>query len=493
MVDSFGKLASDLGCDEETVNNAMEVLDAEKSKKSLKTLSNLVRLRLKHHSWLLIDENITKSSSFKEYWPQPGDLTWGRGQVVVTTQDARTVPSKNRFTDSLCLSNGMNKKDGEHLLISVSNNHTENLSAVVDVLNGQPLALASAAVYVKEAGVSWEEYMIKLKDGKHEYTDELYLETSSENYGKTMSNAVMMFSRYMWDDDPVLKKAFTFLGFCALEQPVPMELVVQYVTQCDSNLDEGVVRGKLKSCTHLLLDDIKGETVDRLIARHQVVQRSFESLVKESLSESSSHLRTLSGILMAFQIYYKQLDKSWDASSVMRKKMWFHHLTKIADSLAANSEGFLNLEKSVMPEDCLEELGHFCQTYGKHKTSLMFFELSLKIREKAYGKAHLKVALTKSKLGNCHLHLGSGDEAEKCCSDALTILEGIPGENSEKIVSIAQVLTTLGLVHERKGNLAESKASLTNALEILEGHPESDPEMKALALNSLGTIAYRTR
>lgn len=492
MVDSLGKLASDLGCDEEKVSNAMQVLDEEKSKKSLKILSNLVRARLKYRPWLLIVENITKSSTFKEYWPQPGDLTWGRGQVVVTTQDARTVPRKNRFTDSLCLSKGMNKKDAEHLLLTVSNLQTEDLTEVVDALNGQPLALASAAVYVKESGVSWKEYMTKLKDGKNEYTDELYLETSSGNYGKTMTNAVMMFSRYMWEDDPVLKKAFTFLGFCAVEQPVPLELIVQYVTQCDSQLDDGVVRGKLKSCTHLLLDDIRGETVDKLILRHQVVQRSFERLVKESLSESSSQLSVLSGILMAFQIYYKPLDKAWDTSSVMKKKLCFQHLTKIADSIATKSEEFLELEKNIVVEDCLEELGHFCLNYDKLKPSRIFYELSLKMREKAYGKTHLKVALIKSKLAKCLLHLGSGDEAEECCSDALTILKGLREENSEDVdVSIAQVLTTLGLVQEKKGNLTESKASLTEALEILDLHPKCDPEIKALAFTSLGTILYR--
>ena len=282
MVDSLGKLASDLGCEEERVNSALQLSD---EKKSLRILSNSVRSRLKHFSWLLIVENITKSSSFTDYWPQPGDQTWGHGQVMVTTQDARTVPCKSKFTDSICLSSGMTEEDAKSLLSSVSNTHTEKFSEVARALNCQPLHLASAATYVKEASVSWDEYIIKLKDGKQESTEELFQNTNSGSYGKTMTSAVMLFSRYMWDDDPVLKKAFTFLAFCAPEQPVPLELIIKYVTRNDAQLDEGVVRGKLKSCTHLLLDNIREGDVEKIVTRHQVVQRSFERSGRRNIKD----------------------------------------------------------------------------------------------------------------------------------------------------------------------------------------------------------------
>lgn len=489
MVDSLGKLASDLGCEEERVNSAMQLSDEQKG---LRILSNSVRSRIKHYPWLLIVENITKSSSFKDSWPQPGDQTWGRGHVVVTTQDARTVPHKSKFTDNICLSNGMIQEDAKNLLISVSNVDAENLSAVAQALDNQPLALASAATYVKEASVSWEEYISKLKEGKQESTEELFLNTNSGSYRKTMTSAVMLFSQYMWDDDPVLKKAFTFLAFCAPEQPVPLELIIQYVTRNDAKLDEGVVRGKLKACTHLLLDNIREGAVDKIVTRHQVVQRSFERLVEETLKpsvETSAIYGILSDILITFKVYYESFHKSWDASTVLKKRLCFQHLTKIAEFVARKSD-FLVLQRNLILEDCLERLGHFCRTYSKHKTAQTFYKLAIQLKEKAYGHQHYKVAVVQSKLGDSHLHLGNLDEAEKCCSDALEVLR-LASNEGEVEVSIAETLTSIGLVHEKKGNLTKSKDFLIQALEMLDVHPPSDLEVKALTFNSLGTVCYR--
>lgn len=489
MVDALGKLATDLGCEEEKVNRTLQLSDEEKC---LRILSNCVRFRLKHFSWLLIVENITKSSSFKEYWPQPGDQTWGRGQVVVTTQDARTAPRKSKFTDSICLSNGMNEKDANELLLSVSNVYSEKFSEVAQALDRQPLALASAATYVKEASVSWEEYIQKLKEGKQECTDELFLNTNSGSYRKTMTSAVMLFSRYMWRDDPVLQNAFTFLAFCAPEQPVPLELIIQYVTRNDAKLDEGVVRGKLKTCTHLLLDDMGKEAIDKIVTRHQVVQRSFERLVEETMNPSKDTKAAqdiLSNILMTFKDYYKSFHKRWDATSVLKKRLWFQHMTKIAE-FAARKSDFLVLKRSVSLEDCLEILGDFCRTYSKHKTAQTFYKLAIQLSEKEYGHQHYKVAVAQSKLGDSHLHLGNLDEAEKRCSEALDVLR--LGSNEGNVeVSIAETLTTIGLVQEKKGNLRKSKDVLNQALDILDVHPPSDLEVKALTLHALGTVCHR--
>ena len=102
------------------------------------------------YSWLTM--SLVSLSSLHVHLPDSGNEAWGKGQLLITTQDTASIPLPSSCINHISVSKDMNHDEASSLLSMLSglpNSKQEN--EVAQALDYQPLALASAATFVKQA------------------------------------------------------------------------------------------------------------------------------------------------------------------------------------------------------------------------------------------------------------------------------------------------------------------------------------------------------
>ena len=81
-------------------------------------------------------------AAWSSFWPQPGDESWGKGYVLVTSRDRSLVERSCLFARELFLSQGMSETDAVLLLEKVSGAKGEGAAELVNILDRVPLSVA---------------------------------------------------------------------------------------------------------------------------------------------------------------------------------------------------------------------------------------------------------------------------------------------------------------------------------------------------------------
>ena len=176
--------------------------------------------------------NVINVSQIHEHLPDAGDEQWARGQLLITTQDAVSIPLTNSAIQHVSVSEGMHPGDACSLLTLLSGvNDGEMEDEIAQALDYQPLALASASIYVREVRQSkvsmnfgWSDYLKKLVDGQRGTTEAILTETNP-SYQKSMTTAITLAVEKAMATDRVINHLFTFLALCS-PQPILQEVAV---------------------------------------------------------------------------------------------------------------------------------------------------------------------------------------------------------------------------------------------------------------------------
>ena len=250
LADSYITLAKQLGVTEYTLTKLVTT-KVGSPKETIQHLKLLILPRVKQFSkWLIIADNVTDLSLVRSHLPQTASKGWGHGQVLITAQDSSIIPTNSPRTYHESLSRGMQPDDAVELLKQVSqiSNHDQS-GTVAEVLEYQPLALATAAFYVHTVvnnrcpNYTWTKYLETLAKGERGATEEP-LAKENTAYSKTMTSAVKMAVKRSSENDDVLRHMFSFLSLCASES-LPVEAVVSFVQVCTTGLTEEVIKAKI--------------------------------------------------------------------------------------------------------------------------------------------------------------------------------------------------------------------------------------------------------
>ena len=252
--DSYFSLAKKLGVSEYAISK-LAIAELESADEIIRHLQRLIRQNTNlFYSWLMIADNVEDLLLVRSFLPQTGCKDWGRGQVLITTQDASAIPTSAPHTYHELLSAGMRLDDALQLLKEVSQivfSH-ELAEEVLEVLEFQPLALAAAAFYVNDVvkhgspNFVWKNYLEVCSRGERESTEKL-LATESEAYPKTMTTSIKMALKTFSDREDVLRKTFLLFSLIASD-PLPIEVAVDFVrARTSGNTDEPIRTKIIKS------------------------------------------------------------------------------------------------------------------------------------------------------------------------------------------------------------------------------------------------------
>ena len=451
LLESYVSFARNFKCPDYSVTNIRDSKDLKTDEKiaNLKTLI-ITKVDL-YTSWLLVVDNVTSMSLVHPHLPEPGNEKWSGGQMLITTQDAASIPSTNSFTNHISVSKGMEADDACSLLAMLSGfTGSEMQKEVAQALDYQPLALASAAIYVKEVRQSksnfgWNGYMEKLQKGQRAITETILSETNP-SYQKSMTAAIILAAEKMMSSDNVLKHTFSLISLCA-QQPLSLKIVMNYILKTDEEFkDENVVRMRIQRSSLLLLDEDDSEIYIRV---HQVVRDVINTTTQ--CSSKNQRLEVLDGAIKSFSEFIDDnLPKNLDDSDSLVSS---RHLVPHLKSLAIEIEN----------------------VFSQHDISQIIKNQKLNI------KYYLHYFVEASKV--CLDH-GEFNSAQKYGNRALDVIRY--DEFCDR--KVAEVRTLMGIIHSELGNFHRAKEYYERALAIRLQKLEPHHVDVASSYNNLATV-----
>ena len=300
--DSYFSLAKKLGVSEYAISK-LAIAELESADEIIRHLQRLIRQNTNlFYSWLMIADNVEDLLLVRSFLPQTGCKDWGRGQVLITTQDASAIPTSAPHTYHELLSAGMRRDDALQLLKEVSQivfSH-ELAEEVLEVLEFQPLALAAAAFYVNTVvkhgypNYTWKNYLEVCSRGERESTEKR-LAMESEAYSKTMTTSIKMALKTFSDREDVLRQTFLLFSLIASD-PLPIEVAVDFVRARTSGNTDELIRAKIIKST--LITCLYNE--DRSSGYLKVPTTVYKILKETSTSSFSERVPSICHAISAF-------------------------------------------------------------------------------------------------------------------------------------------------------------------------------------------------
>ena len=506
LLHSYEDFCRRLNCNENII--ASVVNSSKPKEEKIKYLRSLIEARVRNWKlWWIIVDNVKDLNIIYPLLPQLGDEIWNNGQIMVTIQNTISVPSDSLDTKHISLSGGMNKQECRQLLSSLSDtdpNHP-SLEEVAEKLDHQPLAMAAAAIYLqqlKEKEFSWHDYLDKLEKGKRHVTEKRLQEINLA-YSSTMSLAVLLALQKSAENSFILNETFKLFALISFE-PLPIDIIVKYIQQCDQNCEKEEIYLAIKHCSLFLLTN--NETDVQL---HRVVHEAT-ALVSETARvydvakalyffkdrddkiKIISHLRSFHAVNKLFlrEGLLDSIGSVLDSPESFKMYIFFGQTLRHHYQLNLALE-FLNVSLQICKESELNqfevstELGQTHYHLGEFTKSKDYHQRALEIKIKVLGAKHIDVARSYNNLGLVHRALGQLEQAKDYHQRALEIQVNMLGA---KHIDVAGPYNNLGVVHKELGELEQAKDYHQRALEIQINVLGAKHVDVAKSYNNLGVV-----
>ncbi|XP_068705672.1 uncharacterized protein [Montipora foliosa] len=470
LFESYHSFARYLRCPEDALSDIMKDKDID-SKKKIANIKSLISIKVElYSSWLLIVDNVVKLNEISHHLPQTGNSSWCKGQVLITSQDKAAIPSETCSINHISVSEGMMLSDALTFLASLSGIADDDTAKeVAQALDYQPLALASAATFVrivrekKTSSFGWKEFLQKLSEGQRAIT-ESFLADRNPSYPHTMTKVILLTVDMVMSTDKVLNHAFNFIYLCA-QQPLNLELLINYVMNMEEEkngsagsklADADIISLRIQESTLIL---IKKEESSVIVRVHQVVRDAIQKKIDERYLEIVHFkLTVLPEIITSF--YQFTVDKGLnDECCVTKSSHLVPHLkcliTEIEDHISEVRKSN-ELRVQYFPNEFLM-IGWICYVHCEYNIAKTFGIVALNFihRDDVFeGDAR-----------QANDELGDIGQAEEYYERHLAICRKKPGSQR---VDVANCLNFLGDVLREQGDWKQAKEHFELALAIYQ-------------------------
>ena len=504
LLESYFSLARQLKSPEYAVTNLRnsDLTTDEKMTGLMALISTKIKL---YTSWLIVVDNVSSISPTNVHLLEAGNERWARGQFLITTQDTQSIPLSNSFTRHISVSKGMESREASSLLALLSGitDDREMENEVALVLDFQPLALASAAIYVREvrqnkltSNFGWKDYVKKLEKDQRGTTETILTETNPI-YPNSMTAATKIAVEKVMSFDKVIQHTCSFLSLCT-PQPLRLDIVINYILNVDKEIkDEETISMRIRKCPLLLFEE--GDS-GVYIREHQVVHDVINSVIKDC--QGNKLLEALNGAFNTLGTVHLDL-------AVRLKKFGSEHVdvATVYHNLGAIYQGLSDLEqakeyygcalairlKTLGPEHVdvstsYNNLGAVYEDLGDLEQAKECYHHVLAIGLKTLGPEHVDVSTSYNNLGAVYEDLGDLEQAKECYHRALAIgLKTLGPEHAD----VSTSYNNLGAVYKRLGDLEQAKECYHHALTI--GLKSLGPEHAdvSTSYNNLGAVYKR--
>ena len=470
LLTSYLSLARKMQCPECTINTTEYSKDLNNERK-IAIIKDLITTKIHlYSSWLFVIDNVTNLRWIGQFLPERGNEQWVKGQLLITTQDCSCIPPDSSFTSHISISKGMEPADAICLLTKLSGSIGNDMGGtVVHALDYQPLALASAGVYVRKVrntnpNFGWEGYLEKLEKGQRELTEK-ELANVNNIYPNSMTVATKIALETVMGSDKIMKHAFTFLAFCAPE-PLMLDVLTTYVVNADGEVDEEDIGIHIQGSSLLLIE--KEDDIN--IRLHKVVHDIVKRLVEEQM-KANEHARVACVAIGSCSQYIQEAIPEILQSNLNSLCKRSRHIVRHLKTLAVGITNIISTEEKfvLIKNTCnFAMLGHVCYLHSEYVSAMKYFSVALKLiedntistgPERVTGVAHLY-----HYVGLVHRSLGDNQQAKKYYERALSIQLNKLGSDH---VDVATTYHNMANLHCNLGDNQQAKKYYERALSIL--------------------------
>ena len=372
LLDSYITFARQMKCPEDAITQ-IHISKDLKTEDKINSLISLISSKIgQYESWLLLADNVKSLSEMHVHLPQQGHGQWGRGYLLITTQDSTCIPLTSTSIRHISVSEGMQSQEACSLLALISGiSDSEIGELVARELDYQPLALASAATYVKQLRQSkrfsefgWNDFLRKVEKGQRDATETLLTETNP-CYKKSMTTATTLAIKEVMQTDRIIDHALSFLCLLSL-QPLNADIMVNYIVSVDEGIkDEEMMIMKLQRCSLILTHE---DEFGFHIRVHQVVCDVVKSLIKGY--PESRHMKTFKSAVAAFNQFIDDNLPNESSDSILRSHARALYLKNFILSLKNV------LSKVALPQifqSEMENLGKMCESHCHFQAAKKFY------------------------------------------------------------------------------------------------------------------------
>ena len=471
LLESYALMARQVKCPEYAVTNTIYSKHV-KTEEKISNLKTLISARIElYTSWLLIVDNVFSMPWVHVHLPERGNEQWSNGQILITTQDISSIPSTGSFVNHVSISRGMEADDSCSLLAMLSGiSDCEIEKEVTMKLDYQPLALASAATYVKQvrqnkttSNFTWVDYLEKIEKGQRS-TTEKFLSQSNLCYPKSMTAATALSVENAVMSDEIVGHTFALLSLCSAD-PLSLDIVFNYISRVDEQAAEKeLICRNLKRCSLVLFEEDESGAFIRV---HQVVHDAIKTVMKDHQQprDSSQIINTAAASFSQFITAIPEHIKTY--SDTIHLIPHLKALIIVIESLFSEKNKAHDNKGTLRPEninsDTLIQLGRICTAHCEVHTSRKYHEYALTTKLTILGPDDTEVANSYLDLGYIHQRLGHFKRAKEHADRALEIyLKELGPEHS----CTATVYSGLATVHKDLGDLELAKEYQERALAI---------------------------
>ena len=512
LLESYASLGRQIKCPEYTIMQTLNSTDMQ-FEEQINNLKDLIATKIPlYGSWLLVVDNVSRLCVVSDFLPRPGNQQWTKGQLLITTQNSLSIPSESSFVSHISVSEGMVPTDARCFLAKVSGIRQQGMEdKIAKALDYQPLALASAGVYMKKVRESkvarsfgWEEYLEKLERGMRALTEKELTKTNP-SYRKSMTVATKLAIERAINNDSVVKSAFTLLSLCSL-QPLHLDILMNYILN-DQNphLDKEEIALQIQGYSLLLFDERESGI---FVSVHQVVHEASKSVINEC-QEPDEHVRSVAYAVMSFNQFIDiHLPHTWyNENSIRDSEHLIPHLNTFAaevEKVFFHKDEYHFTKKDVFSyfniSEYFRRLARICRNHREFSSAKVYCETALKLVEKDKNRScgyprdiELKQlgptddALVKicNLLGLVQREMGDLRNSKKNHERALEIqLKNLGPQH----VDVANSYHHLGNVQHDSGNLRQAMACYELALKIQVRNLGRDHIYVAFSLANMGIV-----
>ena len=483
LLESYALMARQVKCPEYAVTNTINSKDV-KTEEKISNLKTLISARIElYTSWLLIVDNVFSMPWVHVHLPERGNEQWSNGQILITTQDVSSIPSTGSFVNHVSISRGMEADDSCSLLAMLSGISSCEIEKEVTMkLDYQPLALASAATYVKQvrqnkttSNFTWVDYLEKIEKGQRS-TTEKFLSQSNLCYPKSMTAATTLAVENGMISDKIVGHTFALLSLCSAD-PLSLDIVFNYISRVDEQAaDKELICLNLKRCSLVLFEEDEGGAFIRV---HQVVHDAIKTVMED-------HQEPLSQIINAAAASFSQF-----ITAIPKHCKTYSDTIHLVPHLKALINTTYDNKGTLRPDninsDYLIQLGEICTEHCECDISWRYHKYALTTRLKILGPDHTQVANSYLHLGNIHQSLGDLKHAKEYEYLALEIYLKEFGPDH---IYTARVYSGLGTIHRDLGDLELAKEYQERALAIQLKRLGPDHADVAFSCHYLGRIHH---
>ncbi|CAH3178591.1 unnamed protein product, partial [Porites lobata] len=442
LLESFANFARQLKCPDFSVMQTLSSKDWNIEEK-IANLKMLIAAKIGcYASWLMVVDNVTKLTFVHDHLPQSGTETWAR------------------------VSQGMNPHDATSLLAKVSGVFDNELAKnVAQKLDYQPLALAGAAVFVKDIRqdkaskhFGWDEYLKILQKGKRETTEDTLADTNPI-YPNTMTTAITLAVEAQVKSDKFFEHLFRFLSLCA-PQPLNVDIAVSYLINAlerDDKEDKEHIRRRFRRCSLLLLEE--DEDSCYYIRVHQVVHDAMKWVMSDCTENQT--IKVVSEAVTSFSKFIVTIPHE---NRTMDTMYIIPHVRAliIPINTVITTENMSQVHVQDISEK-LSNLGNICIMHCEFNVAKTYLEKSLAVRIRLLGNQNVDVAYGCNDLALVYTALGDLEQAKEYQQRALAIqLKKLGAEH----VSVATSYGNLAAIHKDLGDLEQAKEYQQRGLAI---------------------------